>query len=444
MADVSALTVYVVFATLFLAFFVIMPGIKNEKATTLGLVMLTLFMGGSNLVVIRGCNWHVGEAEISTAYRSFSNEKFHGKIGVYIGLSQINVTLMAKQEVYNQFMDMDYNEQFVMEGPDKLKEGLKNGLKKGLPYPILTVAEYMAQDAGSFSWGRNYRQAGYFCCICLWLSFALWLLMNIMIVQIPRYGAYLMTASGVMSLFSDFIYWCLLPPNALKIPFAGVVLEFKLGWCFWLALSNGILCVVFGFGIIIFDFWNPDKFKTILEIDYETPFDRNTIIQDSKGIKNKKKLKLTDAAVGNPTIWNRFSRRFSKKHENSEAADQYAFYYVDGVASPWRLEQVPKNQSNKEDTKVLNLSGVQTPCKSENPGEENGNSGVCTNFEYSPSKLEKTLNLSGVPTPCESENPGEVAGNPAEENGNSGVCTNFEHSPSKSEKTEANVNNNSL
>ena len=64
---------------------------------------------------------------------------------------------------------MAYNEQFVFyERPDQLKDEFKNGLKKGLPYPILTVAEYLAQDAGSFSWGRNYRRAGYYCCFFLW------------------------------------------------------------------------------------------------------------------------------------------------------------------------------------------------------------------------------------------------------------------------------------
>ena len=41
--------------------------------------------------------------------------------------------------------------------PTELKEEFKAALVKGLPYPILTVAEYMAVDAEGFCWGRNYR-----------------------------------------------------------------------------------------------------------------------------------------------------------------------------------------------------------------------------------------------------------------------------------------------
>ena len=51
--------------------------------------------------------------------------------------------------------------------------------------------------------------------------------MNIMIVQIPRYGAYVMTLFGIMTIFSDFIYWLLLPPYAMRIPFEGVFLELR-------------------------------------------------------------------------------------------------------------------------------------------------------------------------------------------------------------------------
>ena len=41
-------------------------------------------------------------------------------------------------------------------------------LKKGLPFPILTVAEYLSVDAEGFCWGRTYRAAGYYTCIFLW------------------------------------------------------------------------------------------------------------------------------------------------------------------------------------------------------------------------------------------------------------------------------------
>lgn len=99
-ADVQALTVYIVFATLLLAFFVVMPGIRKERFTTFTSVILSLFVGGTTLIGICGCGWHTAEAEISSSYRSFSNEKIRGQIGVYIGLDHVNITLLGKKFFY--------------------------------------------------------------------------------------------------------------------------------------------------------------------------------------------------------------------------------------------------------------------------------------------------------------------------------------------------------
>ena len=57
---------------------------------------------------------------------------------------------------------------------------------KGLPFPILTVAEYMAVDAEGFCWGRTYRKAGYYTSIYLWAAFVMWLCMNLLMVVVPR------------------------------------------------------------------------------------------------------------------------------------------------------------------------------------------------------------------------------------------------------------------
>ena len=56
--------------------------------------------------------------------------------------------------------------------------------------------------------------------------------------------------------------------------FSGVVLEFELGWCFWLVLTAGSLCLMLGVSISVIDLIYPHKFSTVLEMDYGTPFDR--------------------------------------------------------------------------------------------------------------------------------------------------------------------------
>ena len=50
--------------------------------------------------------------------------------------------------------------------------GYEAALHKGLPYPILTVAEYLAWNEEGFGWGRTYRYAGYFSSIALWYAHA--------------------------------------------------------------------------------------------------------------------------------------------------------------------------------------------------------------------------------------------------------------------------------
>merc|ERR1719367_607649 len=330
-----------------------MPGIRAQRFTTFTSVALSLFVGGSTLVAICDCGWHTAEAEITSAYRSFSNEKIYGKIGVYIGLTHVNVTLDTSPEFNNRTMEVAFNERFGFDGPTQLAEEFKKGLKKGLPFPILTVAEYMSVDAEGFCWGRNYRQAGYYSSFFLWFSFALWLLMNMMFVIVPRYGAYLMSCTGAMMLFSDFLYFWLLPSRALKIPFEGVILEFELGWCFWLVLTAGCLCLMIGVSISVIDLIYPHKFSIVMEMDYGTPFDRHTIIEDSHETKKKKKWvpKLEDPNGGFGGLLRRFSKRDGREgfHRHpaggrdvrggpmgaGPGADNFAFE-MDTPKSPWR------------------------------------------------------------------------------------------------------------
>lgn len=51
---------------------------------------------------------------------------------------------------------------------NQMKQEFQRALAKGLPYPILTIAEYLSQDGEGFNWGRSYRLAGYYTGITLW------------------------------------------------------------------------------------------------------------------------------------------------------------------------------------------------------------------------------------------------------------------------------------
>lgn len=81
-----------------------------------------------------------------------------------------------------------------------------------------------------------------------------------------------MQLTGMLMLSANAIYAILLPKKPLVIPFENQVLDFEYGWSFWAVLIGGGLAVVVGAVVSIFDTLFPNKFSTILEIDYDTPY----------------------------------------------------------------------------------------------------------------------------------------------------------------------------
>lgn len=68
--------------------------------------------------------------------------------------------------------------------------------------------------------------------------------MNVLLVNVPRYGAYTMIVTGMLMGLACLIFYLLMPPKPLDIRFEDVTLTFRLGWCFWLTLVVGqyLLC----------------------------------------------------------------------------------------------------------------------------------------------------------------------------------------------------------
>lgn len=64
--------------------------------------------------------------------------------------------------------DIDYNERFIWRGVHEMSERYQDALVRGLPFPILTVAEYFSLGVEGFRWGGEYRAAGYYSDKLLW------------------------------------------------------------------------------------------------------------------------------------------------------------------------------------------------------------------------------------------------------------------------------------
>ncbi|XP_052753490.1 dual oxidase maturation factor 2 [Galleria mellonella] len=317
-ADVPALALLLAALTLYLAFLAIFPGIRKERFTTFTIVTLSLFVGTVILVCKHGSSWHVTGSRISrAAYRAFSAERLDCWLAVHVGLGHVNVTLTALSWGNTTVGDpgVDYNEQFRWEEAGAIQEWYRAGLVRGLPYPVLSVAEHFAVQHEGFEWGAKYRAAGYTTSTLLWTALALWLLMNLLLVVVPRYGAYAMATVGVTLCAAAGGYWASLPTAPLIVRLDGAMLFFSLGWCFWLVLISGCICIVVGLLIAALDLMWPHRFSTVLEVDYDTPYDRHVLIVDSR----QRARPQTQNSLPS-----RILRRLSSKTRDPEAASPAA------------------------------------------------------------------------------------------------------------------------
>jgi len=336
--DIRSGIIYAFIFTLFFTFFLILPGIRNEKFPTILCIVPSLLVASIIVISIFGTTWHVGEApNISASYKAFSRDKIQGQLQVRIGLNSVNISLtaikyyllhdtdgpivienlatLASGPKVNAFgirdvepleqlddqqldtrpkgtvpsdhndgirrrrdlskedhlereddsrpqggwlssgaesassgirvkrlnVDINYNERFYWIEPQQMRHEYHQALQRGLPYPILTVVEYLSQDEAGFNWSRQYRSAGYYTSIMLWLSFCVCIVMFCLHCATPKHGIYTMQILGILLLLTNLTYALLIPSGKreLVIPFEGQSLRFRFGWNFWLVMIGG-------------------------------------------------------------------------------------------------------------------------------------------------------------------------------------------------------------
>ncbi|XP_076348549.1 dual oxidase maturation factor 2-like isoform X2 [Tachypleus tridentatus] len=338
--DVTTIIICISFSTFYVAFLLIFPGIRKKKFSTLVCLTTSLLVGIVIMLSLYGSSWHVAEASVSTAHTAFSRKKIDTKIGVNIGLNSVNITLQAGLNTTH--LDINYNEKFSWVKATEMKEHYQEAQIKGLPFPLLTVAEYLSLDMEGFSWGRQYRQAGYYSYILLWTAFALWILSNILFSTIPRYGALGLQLTGALILLTIIIYSLLLPVEALIIPFEGGTLTFKYGWCFWLLLAIGIIALAVGVIATTVDIMFPNKFSTILDDKYDDNY--RYLIEERVRIKRTQRRKTKNEKNKDP-----LPQETSAPGHSNEGIENTDFEDDDSSDSPMENEEkaVSLNQFGK-------------------------------------------------------------------------------------------------
>lgn len=175
---------------------------------------------------------------------SFINDPSLNDFSEMNNLKSMQTSIPIKGQKYSLKrvnVDINYNERFYWIEPNQMRQEHHNALERGLPYPILTVVEYLSHDEAGFSWSRQYRLAGYYSYILLSLSLCTCALMFLFHCAAPEYAIYTLQIIGLLLLFTNFTYAMLVPRGEQKlvIPFEGQSLSLDYGFDYWLVLGGG-------------------------------------------------------------------------------------------------------------------------------------------------------------------------------------------------------------
>nr|CAD7588576.1 unnamed protein product [Timema genevievae] len=181
--DVLETGFIVSFVILAISFIVVMPGTRGKlyRWNVFVRVAVALLTGIISMFCNYGQHWEVGVVEATTPYRAGTGHEINASISVMLGLRSVNITLVRKGEsipntpLVNE--TINYNERFWWTwdqgrfgfGPyaGTLQQSFRQAQRRGLPLPILWVADYFTWDGEGLRFGRYYRTAGWFTHIAL-------------------------------------------------------------------------------------------------------------------------------------------------------------------------------------------------------------------------------------------------------------------------------------
>ncbi|NXC38552.1 DOXA2 factor, partial [Penelope pileata] len=264
--DVSTIIVIVVFLTLATTFLLITPGIRGRARLYWTVRALFSLAVGAVIVAVQFTgDWESGWVTVNTSYKSFSRAMVNADIGLHIGLAGVNVTLVGNP--VNQINEtINYNEHFAWSFDADYDRSYSEGLEKGLPSPILYVAEKFTTHSPC-NVHRQYRISGHYASATLWVAFCTWLISNMLFsMPVVVYGGYMMLVTGAFMIFSLLSFSTVRNSLVCPIQFGTTSLSTGYGGSFWLTLAVGLLCFVAGITVVALHYFNSDLLKTLFDL----------------------------------------------------------------------------------------------------------------------------------------------------------------------------------
>ncbi|XP_061078764.1 dual oxidase maturation factor 1 [Conger conger] len=275
--NLALLTVILVFVVFAIIFLLILPGIRGKsRLFWMCRVLISLFIGAVIVAVNFTSDWAAASMKANTTYKSFSSGIVNAEIGLHVGLSGINVTLKGNP-VMQLNETIDYNEMFKW--TDSLDEDYTEALERGLPNPILYIAEKFTAGSPCGLYFQ-YRYSGTYASATMWTAFCCWLVANVLFsMPVILYAGFMMVATAAFIFFSLASFSTI--QNLPACVFAIGTASFEMGYShsFWLALAIGVLCVVIGLLVILLDCLIPEKMKEAFSVDVDDEDDDNCLTE---------------------------------------------------------------------------------------------------------------------------------------------------------------------
>ncbi|KAM9753465.1 dual oxidase maturation factor 1 [Menidia menidia] len=262
------LLIILVFLVLAVSLLLILPGIRGKSRLFWMFRIITSLFIGVVIVALNFTNsWAEARITTNATYKSFSSAVISADVGLHVGLYGINVTLRGNPLVQHN-ETINYNEMFNWH--DTIEEEYEDALEKGLPNPILYIAEKftLRSPCGLIF---QYRYSGRYASATLWTAFCCWLLANILFsMPVILYAGYMMMATAAFIFFSMVSFSTIM--NAPKCVFSIGTNSFVTHYShsFWLALATGLLCIVIGIVVVTLNFLMPEKIKAAFSVGVDS------------------------------------------------------------------------------------------------------------------------------------------------------------------------------
>ncbi|XP_043846229.1 dual oxidase maturation factor 2 [Dromiciops gliroides] len=264
--SVPLLVIIVVFLSLAASFLLILPGIRGHSRWFWCVrILLSLFIGTEIVAANFSGEWYVGQVKANTSYKAFTSAQVTANIGLQVGLGGVNITLTGTP-VYQLNETIDYNEKFSWRFGDKYAEEYEKALQKGLPNPVLYLAEKFTPGSPCGLY-RQYRLAGHYASATLWVAFCFWLLSNALLsMPAPLYGGLSLLLTGAFVFFAIFSFASISSVPLCPIRLGSELLTAHYGTAFWITVATGILCLLLGGMVVCLHYTHPSALRTFLDL----------------------------------------------------------------------------------------------------------------------------------------------------------------------------------